>query len=46
MHLRITWPMPGQDALDILMVVSLAHRKLDGTVKVSRPASASAGAMP
>lgn len=43
---RTTWPMPEQDALDILTLVSLAHRKLDGAVKVSTPASASVGATP
>lgn len=31
---RTTWPMSEQDALDILTMVSLIHRKLDGTIKV------------
>jgi uncharacterized protein (TIGR02391 family) len=31
---KIIWPMPEQDALDILTLVSLVHRKLDGTGRV------------
>jgi len=31
---KIVWPMPEQDALDILTVVSFVHRKLDGVLKV------------
>ena len=31
---KIIWPMPEQDALDILTLVSLVHRKLDGTIKL------------
>ena len=38
---RTTWPMPEQDALDILTMVSLTHRKLDGTRKIAVPAAAS-----
>ena len=30
---KIIWPMPEQDALDVLTLVSLVHRKLDGAVK-------------
>jgi uncharacterized protein (TIGR02391 family) len=32
---KMNWPMTEQDALDILTLVSLIHRKLDGTVKVA-----------
>ena len=32
---KIEWPMPEQDALDILTTVSLIHRKLDGARKVN-----------
>jgi uncharacterized protein (TIGR02391 family) len=31
---KIAWPMPEQDALDILTLVSFVHRKLDGATKV------------
>jgi uncharacterized protein (TIGR02391 family) len=31
---KILWPMPEQDALDILTLVSLVHRKLDVARKV------------
>jgi uncharacterized protein (TIGR02391 family) len=31
---KVTWPMPEQDALDILALVSFVHRKLDGATKV------------
>lgn len=31
---KTNWPISEQDALDILMLVSLIHRKLDGTMKV------------
>jgi uncharacterized protein (TIGR02391 family) len=31
---KVAWPMPEQDALDVLTLVSLVHRKLDGAVKV------------
>jgi uncharacterized protein (TIGR02391 family) len=31
---KTNWPMSEQDALDILALVSLIHRKLDGTMKV------------
>ena len=31
---KITWPMPEQDALDVLTLISFLHRKLDGAVKV------------
>jgi len=30
---KMNWPMSEQDALDILTLVSLIHRKLDGTTK-------------
>ncbi|MCM3565608.1 TIGR02391 family protein [Hydrogenophaga intermedia] len=30
---KTNWPMSEQDALDILTLVSLIHRKLDGTTK-------------
>lgn len=32
---RVSWPMGEQDALDILSLVSLVHRKLDGARRVS-----------
>lgn len=32
---KTNWPMSEQDALDILTLVSLIHRKLDGVVKVA-----------
>ncbi len=31
---KTNWPMSEQDALDILTLVSLIHRKLDGTMKI------------
>lgn len=31
---KITWPMPEQDALDILTLLSFVHRKLDGATKI------------
>jgi uncharacterized protein (TIGR02391 family) len=31
---KIVWPMPEQDALDVLTLISFLHRKLDGAVKV------------
>lgn len=31
---KVAWPMPEPDALDILTLVSLVHRKLDGAVKL------------
>jgi uncharacterized protein (TIGR02391 family) len=31
---KLTWPMPEQDALDVLTLVSFVHRKLDGGTKV------------
>lgn len=31
---KTNWPMSEQDALDILTLVSLIHRKLDGTTKI------------
>ena len=31
---KTNWPMSEQDALDILTLVSLIHRKLDGTAKI------------
>lgn len=34
---KTTWPMSEQDALDILTLVSLIHRKLDRTKKVGEP---------
>ncbi|MFV8603332.1 TIGR02391 family protein [Ralstonia pseudosolanacearum] len=33
---KTNWPMSEQDALDILTLVSLIHRKLDGTQKAIR----------
>jgi len=32
---KMNWPMSEQDALDILTLVSLIHRKLDGTKKTT-----------
>lgn len=32
---KTNWPMSEQDALDILTLVSLIHRKLDGTSKIA-----------
>ncbi len=32
---KTNWPMSEQDALDILTLVSLIHRKLDGTMKAA-----------
>jgi uncharacterized protein (TIGR02391 family) len=32
---KTNWPMSEQDALDILTLVSLIHRKLDGTMKIA-----------
>lgn len=32
---KANWPMSEQDALDILSLVSLIHRKLDGTQKTT-----------
>ena len=32
---KTNWPMSEQDALDILTLVSLIHRKLDGSTKVA-----------
>jgi len=32
---KISWPMPEQDALDILTFISFINRKLDNVVKVS-----------
>jgi uncharacterized protein (TIGR02391 family) len=31
---KIIWPMPERDALDILTLVSLVHRKLDGARRI------------
>lgn len=31
---KIAWPMPEDDALDILTLVSFVHRKLDGATKI------------
>lgn len=36
---KTNWPMSEQDALDILTLVSLIHRKLDGTMKVATASS-------
>jgi uncharacterized protein (TIGR02391 family) len=36
---KTTWPMSEQDALDILTLVSLIHRKLDRTTKVAAVSS-------
>lgn len=32
---KTNWPMSEQDALDILTLVSLIHRKLDGATKLA-----------
>ena len=32
---KTNWPMSEQDALDILTLVSLIHRKLEGTTKLA-----------
>jgi uncharacterized protein (TIGR02391 family) len=34
---KISWPMGEQDALDILSLCSLLHRRLDGAVRTTRP---------
>lgn len=31
---KTVWPMPEQDALDILTLISFVHRKLDGVTKI------------
>ena len=31
---KVTWPMPEQDAMDILALISFVHRKLDVAVKL------------
>ena len=31
---KVVWPMPEQDALDILTLISFVHRKLDAARKV------------
>lgn len=31
---KVVWPMTEQDALDILTLISLIHRKLDGATKI------------
>ncbi|MGO3743277.1 TIGR02391 family protein [Kerstersia sp.] len=36
---KTNWPMSEQDALDILTLVSLIHRKLDGATKVATASS-------
>jgi uncharacterized protein (TIGR02391 family) len=36
---KVVWPMPEQDALDVLAILSYVHRKLDGATKVRLPAS-------
>ncbi|HBN9817931.1 TPA: TIGR02391 family protein [Pseudomonas aeruginosa] len=36
---KTNWPMSEQDALDILTLVSLIHRKLDGAQKITTTAS-------
>ena len=33
---RISWPMTEQDALDVLTLVSLLHRRLDGAFKTGK----------
>jgi hypothetical protein len=35
--LKIEWPMPEQDALDILTTISLIHRKLDAARRFHGP---------
>jgi len=39
---RITWPIDKQDALDILSLVSLVHRRIDSAVEAKRMANAAA----
>ena len=34
---KIYWPIGEQDALDILSLVSLVHRKLDDARRLSQP---------
>jgi uncharacterized protein (TIGR02391 family) len=31
---KIAWPMPEDDALDMLTLISFVHRKLDGATKI------------
>ena len=33
LHLQLHWPINEQDALDILTLTSLLHRRLDGAVR-------------
>ncbi len=40
---KITWPIDKQDALDILSLVSLVHRRIDQAVDVRRISSATGG---
>lgn len=41
---KITWPIDKQDALDILSLVSLVHRRIDTSVEARRLATAATGA--
>jgi len=40
---KITWPIDKQDALDILSLVSLVHRRIDASVEARRIANAAIG---
>jgi uncharacterized protein (TIGR02391 family) len=40
---KITWPIDKKDALDILSLVSLVHRRIDSAVEARRMATASIG---
>jgi uncharacterized protein (TIGR02391 family) len=40
---KITWPIDKQDALDILSLVSLVHRRIDSAVEAHRMANAPIG---
>ncbi len=40
---KITWPIDKQDALDILSLVSLVHRRIDQAVDARRVATATTG---
>jgi uncharacterized protein (TIGR02391 family) len=40
---KITWPIDKQDALDILSLVSLVHRRIDTAVEAHRVANAATG---
>ena len=40
---KIAWPIDKQDALDILSLVSLVHRRIDSAVEARRMAGATIG---